>query len=53
MDRMVTAFADKYSECNVVYLGAGLETAYDRLYEREPDSSDLSNENAAVNPDFL
>ena len=37
MDRMVTAFADKYPECNVVYLGAGLETAYDRLYDKHPE----------------
>ena len=36
MDRMVTAFAQKYSECNAVYLGAGLETAYDRLHEKLP-----------------
>lgn len=31
MDKMVTAFAQKHASCNVVYLGAGLETAYDRL----------------------
>ena len=31
MDKMVTAFAQKHKVCNVVYLGAGLETAYDRL----------------------
>lgn len=31
MDKMVTAFARKHAACNVVYLGAGLETAYDRL----------------------
>lgn len=31
MDRMVTAFAQHKKSCNVVYLGAGLETAYDRL----------------------
>ncbi len=36
MDRMVTAFAEKHAECNVVYLGAGLETAYDRLHDRLP-----------------
>ncbi len=36
MDRMVSAFAIKYTECNVVYLGAGLETAYDRLHEKLP-----------------
>ena len=31
MDRMVTEFALNKKDCNVVYLGAGLETAYDRL----------------------
>ncbi len=31
MDRMVKAFAKKHDRCNVVYLGAGLETAYDRM----------------------
>jgi O-methyltransferase involved in polyketide biosynthesis len=31
MDKMVTAFAEKHTSCNVVYLGAGFETAYDRL----------------------
>ncbi len=31
MDRMVSAFAEAHDTCNVVYLGAGLETAYDRL----------------------
>ncbi|MBR2811682.1 MAG: class I SAM-dependent methyltransferase [Solobacterium sp.] len=36
MDLMVTAFAEKYAECSVVYLGAGLETAYDRMHERLP-----------------
>ncbi len=36
MDRMVTAFAEKNAECSVVYLGAGLETAYDRLHEKLP-----------------
>ncbi|MBR2788505.1 MAG: class I SAM-dependent methyltransferase [Erysipelotrichaceae bacterium] len=36
MDRMVMAFAEKYPECNVVYLGAGLETAYDRMKEKLP-----------------
>lgn len=36
MDKMVTAFAGKYTECNVVYLGAGLETAYDRMYDQLP-----------------
>lgn len=32
MDKMVAAFAGKYEACNVVYLGAGLETAYNRLH---------------------
>ena len=32
MDKMVATFAGKYEACNVVYLGAGLETAYDRLH---------------------
>ena len=36
MDRMVAAFAEKNPECNVVYLGAGLETAYDRLSRKLP-----------------
>lgn len=36
MDRMVTAFARRNSRCNVVYLGAGLETAYDRMKEKLP-----------------
>ena len=34
MDKTVYAFATKHNECNVVYLGAGLETAYDRLHEK-------------------
>ncbi len=36
MDRMVTAFAKDHPECNVVYLGAGLETAYDRMHGELP-----------------
>ena len=36
MDKMVCTFALKFDECNVVYLGAGLETAYDRLQEKLP-----------------
>ena len=36
MDRMVITYAEKNRECNVVYLGAGLETAYDRLQEKLP-----------------
>ncbi|MGI6106271.1 MAG: class I SAM-dependent methyltransferase [Raoultibacter sp.] len=31
MDKMVNAFIVKHSRCNIVYLGAGLETAYFRL----------------------
>ncbi len=31
MDKMVTAFAKRQNSCNLVYLGAGFETAYDRL----------------------
>lgn len=31
MDKMVTGFAGKHKSCNLVYLGAGLDTAYDRL----------------------
>lgn len=34
MDKMVTAFAEKQNSCNIVYLGAGLETAYDRLSDQ-------------------
>ena len=30
----VTAFAKSYAESNIVYLGAGLETAYDRLSDK-------------------
>ena len=36
MDKMVTAFARTHAACNVVYLGAGLETAYDRLSGKLP-----------------
>ena len=36
MDQMVSAFACAHERCNVVYLGAGLETAYDRLSDRLP-----------------
>lgn len=32
MDEMVRTFMQKHKTCNVVYLGAGLETAYHRLY---------------------
>lgn len=31
MDKTVMDFASKHAECNIVYLGAGLETAYDRM----------------------
>ena len=31
MDKMASAFAEKSNSCNLVFLGAGLETAYDRL----------------------
>ncbi len=31
MDTMVTAFLSKHEQCNIIYLGAGLETAYYRL----------------------
>ena len=34
MDKMVLEFIKRYTECNIVYLGAGLETAYDRLSEK-------------------
>ena len=34
MDKTVLEFAKRYTECNIVYLGAGLETAYDRLNEK-------------------
>ena len=36
MDKMVSAFSEKHGICNVVYLGAGLETAYDRLHSKLP-----------------
>ena len=36
MDKIVTTFARKHASCNVVYLGAGLETAYDRLSGKLP-----------------
>ena len=37
MDQMVTRFANENGRCNVVYLGAGLETAYDRLGDGLPE----------------
>jgi len=36
MDRMVASFAKAHEACNLVYLGAGLETAYDRLHASLP-----------------
>ncbi|MGI6333514.1 MAG: class I SAM-dependent methyltransferase [Saccharofermentanales bacterium] len=39
MDKIVSAFAEKQSLCNLVYLGAGLETAYDRLSNRFPSAN--------------
>ena len=33
IDKMVSTFAEKHPSSNVVYLGAGLETGYDRLNE--------------------
>lgn len=39
MDLMIASFAERIllqSPCNIVYLGAGLETAYDRLHEKFP-----------------
>jgi len=35
MDAMVMAFIEKNPICNVVYLGAGLETAYDRIVAKQ------------------
>ena len=32
MDEMVKRFVNVYDTCNIVYLGAGLETAYDRMH---------------------
>lgn len=37
IDRMVEAFFSVHDTCNIVYLGAGLETAFDRLYKRVSD----------------
>jgi len=34
MDKTVSEFVNRYAQSNVVYLGAGLETAYDRLNDR-------------------
>lgn len=34
MDRMAEAFFAAHPACNIVYLGAGLETAFDRLHKK-------------------
>lgn len=34
MDKMAESFFLSHKACNIVYLGAGLETAYDRLYKK-------------------
>ncbi|NLK02160.1 MAG: hypothetical protein GX314_03720 [Clostridiaceae bacterium] len=39
MDKIVRAFAEKYPSSNLVYLGVGLETAYDRLSNRFPSAN--------------
>lgn len=39
VDKMVTTFAQKHANCNVVYLGAGLETACDRLNGKIPGAN--------------
>lgn len=36
MDAMVRVFIQRHNKCNIVYLGAGLETAYYRLREMAP-----------------
>ncbi len=38
MDKMVVEFTQSHDRCNVVYLGIGLETAYDRLHHRLPNA---------------
>lgn len=38
MDRMVMTYIRQNAACNIVYLGAGLETAYDRMYDSCPDT---------------
>jgi O-methyltransferase involved in polyketide biosynthesis len=35
MDNMARSFVSKHQKCNIVYLGAGLETAYYRLNNQE------------------
>lgn len=37
MDQTVISFIAKHKVCNIVYLGAGLETAYDRLNKNVQD----------------
>ncbi len=39
MDWIVRKFAAENGRCNVVYLGAGLETAYDRMHDSLPEVS--------------
>ena len=34
MDEMVKNFVNAHDTCNIVYLGAGLETAYDRMHSK-------------------
>lgn len=34
IDRMTEEFFSAYKACNIVYLGAGLDTAFDRLYKK-------------------
>ncbi len=34
LDKVVTEYASKHESCNLIYLGVGLETAYDRLFEK-------------------
>ena len=34
LDKVVTEYALKHKSCNLIYLGVGLETAYDRLFEK-------------------
>lgn len=41
MDKMVSAFLAKHVKANIIFLGAGLETAYFRLFE--------ANEHAEIN----
>ncbi|MDR3137193.1 MAG: class I SAM-dependent methyltransferase [Coriobacteriales bacterium] len=43
MDMITRAFIAQHERCNIVYLGAGLETAYDRLSASGALSGALSN----------